>query len=314
MKTYYDLELDQMTEGYLQLSKAYKWELDFYKQIIVLWHVVNHRKVESSRIQGLLEHIKASSSHEDPLRKALSFPIAGLLCANADLPEYSFDRMLEMEHLLHTNGYTSPTFKPISTYVLSQLSTPNTMDAFLEEARKCFKDLANMHPFFIKADDFPIAVMMAAAHMSAKTLDSYYQEMIHHGFTQSIGLMWLSYIAALSHEEPYIIARRCHKIDMALAGNALKLSRKYDAAIGIIALQGDDVDRIISELVNIEKHMKRRKGFKWLGKDMWVMIASTIIADNELSGAMDDKYYLSLATMAVMTSVMLAMSLELVHY
>lgn len=311
MKTNYDLKLNQMTEEYLELSKAYKWELDFYKQVIVLWHIVNHHKLDIDHIKGMMDYIGETGDNRITSNQDMKFPLAGLLCAKEDLPENSYDRMLNMENILQLNGYSRPLFKPLSSYVLLQLSSADTMEEVLFEARGKFVRLNKLHPFLIKGEDFPIALMMSAGKISVETIDRYYQALIRKGFVQSVGLMWLAFIVSLSGKDHDYMAKRCKLIKKALSDNALKLSRKYDSAIGLIALFHSDIDLAMDEIVSIEKSMKHRKGFKWLGKDMWVFISAAMISDNEIPESVEEKDRMNLALVAMLTSVLSAMTLDL---
>lgn len=313
MKTKYDLMLEELIEGYHLISKTYKWELDIYKHIIVMWHSINKKKIDITQIHRVADFITTSTKHHTINSAHLDFVMSGIICAGKEDPEETYNRMIEYKKQIDKYHFRTSSLLPLSSYILSQVSTDETYKAHLLKSNDVFSQLSNKYSFLTKIDDFSLGILMAASNTEASTVDDYYQSLVRRGFNQSDGLIWLAYVLSLSGRDYNIVAKECEKIFNEFAGSSLRIDQGYDDVLGLLCLLNRDIDQSMHDVMRLIQHMKHIKGFKWLGKDMWVMIAVLIVYCKNMEKIEAKDSSLDFALLGMMSSITSSETLQLYH-
>lgn len=259
MKTKYDSMLEEFIEGYHLISKAYKWEMDFYKHMIVMWHSINKKKIDITQIHTVADIITVSTKHHSINSAHLNFVLSGIICAGKADPEETYNRMIEYKNQMDKYDIMTSSYLPLSSYILSQVSTDETYKAHLLKSNDVFCQLSEKHPFLTKVDDFSLGILMATSNTNANTVDDYYRSLVRSGFIQSDGLIWLAYVVSLSGKDFNAVAKECKKIFDEFAGSGLRLDRGYDDVLGLLCLLDRDLDQSMQDVIHLIQQMKHIK-------------------------------------------------------
>lgn len=175
MKTIDRAVLEELSESYHLLSKAFKWRMDFYKHMIAVAYLHNHKPVNVYKIQSMMDYMELNAGPHSTFNEGVQFLLSGILCAYEDDPEKTFDTMQEYGSHLHAIGFRKPIFVPVSTYVMSRVCDVESYESHIHSSNKIFEQLSRRHPFLTKADDFPLALLMDSSQTDVATVDAYYQ-------------------------------------------------------------------------------------------------------------------------------------------
>ncbi len=102
----------------------------------------------------------------------------------------------------------------------------------------------------------------------------------------------------------------CERIYHHLKVNKLKIQSTYYPAIGLISLLDGDQDELMADLVDVATYLRSQKKYKWLGKGMNLLMASSIITSEyikEKSGDTVVDTTVSIAIQAIIAAQQAAM-------
>lgn len=114
------------------------------------------------------------------------------------------------------------------------------------------------------------------------SIESLYSALNMNGFTKSNNLQLLSHILSLSNDDTDTKVKKCTEIVDYLKGRKIKVYPDSYATIGIVSLMYSESANILSEIIETYEYVKSIKGFKWLGKDILLLIASAIITNKNI--------------------------------
>lgn len=280
METKHVRKIEQMIEAFNQVTADFKWEHQEFRFLIALTYAVNNRMMNTEKIKTINQYIKDSTKLFSPFRGMLQFPLSGFLCATQESPERMVDKMLSLEPYLKQVGFKNATYLPMSCYTMATTYEGDDIEGYLEKAHDIYKQMRSDHPFLTSGDDYGMAILLASRENKSEMVEDYYHGLDKNGFDKTNGLQMLSHIMALSDLSVEESIRRCSEIKVTLKGNGLRINPMYYAVIGILALTYDQIN--MDEVIEVAKHLKTIKKYKWAGKDMRVLMAALVVASDSI--------------------------------
>lgn len=290
MKNIYEKKISNLIQNYEVLGKSFKWENDLVKHLVSLTFTMENKEIsekEIEEIKEMKEYIKDKTSVFSNFRGYMLFSLAGMLVETSNDPKRQFDIMLENEEILKSVGFKSSPYLPTTLYALSNAYTGEDVKGYAEKAMDIYKEMKNNHPFLTNRGDYVLAVLLAGRDTDIDNLEHFYKKLDNNGLSKSNGLQMLSHILVFSERNVDDTVKSCMDIYNYLKENKLKVYPDYYPAIGILSLL-DIREEVKSDLVEIAHYLKIQKKYKWLGKGMNVLIASSLITSEYIRPSSKD--------------------------
>lgn len=277
MKSIYEEKINSMINYYEQLKSEFKWDGDSVKHLVALTHVIKDKTLDTDQIKDVKAYLKKETGTFSPFRGTMMFALCGLISAASDNPTVHLQKMIDNQKILKSVGFKSTTYLPTALYALSTVYDGNDVEGFAEKAYEIYKEMKKNHPFLTSGDDYALAILLASTNQNPDLLETYYKALNEEGFYKSNGLQMLSHIMSFNKSDVSISVARCKRVLDELRKNKLRVSYDYYPAVGLISLIDQNQDEIIQDLIDVSKYLSHQKKYKWLGKGMHIMMASSII-------------------------------------
>lgn len=283
MKSVYETKVNTLIENFETIKKPFKWEHDMIRHLVALTFAMKDKELDIDAIKDMCNYIKKHTGAFSSYRGDMIFALSSLLCSASDNPESQFDSMLQNEGFAKSVGFKSQMYLPTALYALSSVYDGDDVQGYLEKASAIFKEMRSNHPILTSGDDYALAILLASTDHDVIVLEEYYQTLKDSGFSKSNGLQMLSHILSFSNLDIRETVNRCVRIYDQLKNNKLKVFSDFYPAIGLIALLDEDQDSLIMDLIEITSFLRKQKGYKFLGKGMNILIASSLITSQYIN-------------------------------
>lgn len=282
MKRVYEEKVKKMILNYEDIRKFFRWENDMVKHLVALTFAMKDKAINPDCINEMKGYIKSQTSAFSSFRGHMMFTLSGLLCAASPTPKRQFDVMLRNEKVLKDVGFKYSSYLPTALYALSSVYEGDDVQSYAEKAIGIYKQMKQNHPFLTGGDDYALAVLLANTDHGPSHLEAYYRALHERGFKKGDGLQMLSHVMAFNQKDMRDAVDHCDKIYQHLKTNKLNVYTTYYPAIGLISLLDLDQEELMADLVEVATYLKSEKKYRWLGKGMHVLMASSIIASQYL--------------------------------
>lgn len=286
MNDYLKNTADQMLERYLELEKAFMWEHNLTKHFVALILTQQNKEVNKETIKNAIEVINANTGIFSNFRGLYRFMLAGLMITESDSVEGTFNRILQSEQYLKDAGFKQGTHMPIACYALYKSSKVDDPKAMARRAYEIYGNLKSNHPWLTSSDDYSMSILLAKTEGDLNRIEAAYNGLNQAGFYKGNELQRLSHILALSDRPIDTVVAECVKLKGQLKANKLNLSATFYAALGIVTLISIEDPQISRDLIELSHYLNGQKKYKWLGKGMNVLLASSIVSEQWIKASM----------------------------
>lgn len=270
---------DQMLERYLELEKAFMWEHNLTKHFVALVLTQQNKEVNKETIKNAIEVINANTGIFSNFRGLYRFMLAGLMITESDSVEGTFNRILQSEQYLKDAGFKQGTHMPIACYALYKSSKEDDPKVMARHAYEIYCNLKSNHPWLTSSDDYSMSVLLAKTEGDLSRIEDAYDGLNNAGFYKGNELQRLSHILALSNRSIDEVVSECVALKALLKENKLNLSATFYAALGIITLINIEDPHVSRDWIELSHYLNSQKKYKWLGKGMNVLLASSIVSE-----------------------------------
>lgn len=274
--------VEKMAENYEILRKSFLWDHDLSKHLVALQYALEDRDIQVDEIKSIKDHMKSSTGVFSSFRGGSMFAICGLLAASSDQPMKQVDEMILNQEKLKRAGFKNSQYLPTALYALSNLDLDESLEIFLSKAYDIYSEMKKNHPFLTSGDDYAFAILLATSSHSVSKIEEYYQKLSEGSFTKSNGLQMLSHIMAYHDGHMIEQTRKLEHIYGTLKENKLRPYDKAYAGLGLISLLGDD-EKNLMDFIDLVKQLKKMKRYKWLDRNMVMLLAAAIISHDALN-------------------------------
>lgn len=279
MNEHLKITADQMLDRYLELEKAFMWEPNLTKHFVALVLTQNNKEVNKEVLKNAIEVINANTGVFSNFRGLYRFMLAGLMISESDATEGTFNRILQCEQYLKEAGFKQGTHMPIACYALYKSSMEDDPKVMAQRAHEIYCNLKANHPWLTSSDDYSMSVLLAKSIGDLGRIEEAYNGLNQAGFYKGNELQRLSHILALSDRPIDTVVAECASLKALLKENKLNLSAMFYAALGIITLINIEDPQVSRDWIELSQYLNTQKKFKWLGKGMNVLLASSIVSE-----------------------------------
>lgn len=274
--------VEAMAENYEVLRKTFFWDHDLSKHLVALQFALEDRAIQVDEIKSIKDYLKSSTGVFSSFRGGSMFAICGLLAASSDQAMKQVDDMILNQNKLKKAGFKNSQYLPMALYALSNLNLDESLETFLNKAYDIYSEMKKNHPFLTSGDDYAFAILLASSSHGVSKIEAYYKELSAASFTKSNGLQMLSHIMAYHDGNILEQTRKLEHIYGTLKENKLRPYDKAYPGLGLISLLGDD-DKNLMDFIDLIRQLKKMKRYKWLDRNMVMLLASAIISHGALS-------------------------------
>jgi len=303
-------KVDQMLVRYLELEKAFIWENNLSKHFVALIFTQHNKDVNKETIKNAIDVINTNTSIFSNFRGLYRYMLAGLMLIDSDSVEGTFNRILQCESHLKDAGFKQGTHMPIASYTLYKTAADEDPKAMARRAFEIFSNIKSNHPWLTSSDDYAMSVLLAKTEIDLSRIEDAYESLHKAGLYKGNELQRLSHILALSNRPIDEVVAECVLLKGLLKANKLNLSPTFYAALGIITLINIEDPQISKDWIELSQYLNIQKKFKWLGKGMNVLLASSIVSDQWIRTSMStdiDKITISISVESLIAAQITAL-------
>lgn len=284
MENHLQVKVDEFIETFSILKKQYKWSVrDMTLRFIALVYMLSDKTFGKEELNEVAEYIKKNSKWFSYYRGHQKFSTAALLITKFANPQKAFSDLLEYEEKMKTAGFKNSQYLSISAYALLLTCSPENVDDRVQKAIELYKGMKKNHYWLTSSDDYPIAVLLSQADAEKDILLSEIEtnyDMLHReGFSRSNGLQFLSHLLTFIPGTAQTKAQQTRSIYDRLKQSKFHVSSTYYGILGYLTLLGDLSEQATEEVIEVVQYLKSNKNFKWVYKDMNVLAATALVAN-----------------------------------
>jgi len=132
------------------------------------------------------------------------------------------------------------------------------------------------------------------------------------GFRKSNGLQFLSHLLTFIPGNANTKAQHIKRINDKLKSEKLGVSSTYYGTLGYLALLGEFSKRAVEEVIDTVSYLKSNKNFKWVNKEMNVLISTALVTSQYIEKVSQQNSVLETGIQISMESIIAAQTAALI--
>jgi len=276
-------KLNRLIGLFNQVSMQYKWQQPLTNHFAALTYTLNKKEFNKEKIQDVRKHIKKTTGIFSYYRGTSMTILSALLASQYDDPKQEFDKMFDYGKKMKKIGFKNSMFLPIANYALLATCEEERVDTRINKAIAIYKEMRKNHRWLTSGDDYPLFIFLAKSDNSVNTIienmEECYKLLNQNGFKKNNGLQFLSHILGFRQEDNTIKVLRCIKMFNILRENKIKVYSGGYAAIGFLAILGEEGYEAVEQVIEVVKILKSNKKYKWLTKETHLYTATALVSD-----------------------------------
>lgn len=282
--------LTKFENTYNIMAKEYKWSSSQLINIFTsLIYTLSNVEFDREVMDGMHRLMKESTSLLSHYRSYDKFFMSALLHTKFDNPEESFLKLIKYEDELKAEGFSRGTYSGLAGYILLTSTEGEDGLATIRKAKQVYDKMREKHFWLTGQDDYPLAVLLAVSDDSIDSITAKVEglfEALHRaGFSKANSLQFLSHILSFGNDPEDVKVEKCQSIVNYFKNKKIRINSTHYGTVGLMALMFNNEYELLDEIVEAIEYLKQRKEFKWTGKEILMLIASSIITAKNI-----DKY------------------------
>lgn len=277
-------KVDKFLENFSTIKDGYKWSIqDLSLRFIALVYSLSDKTFDKEEFDTMTKYIKKNSKLFSHYRGHQKYSTAALLVTKFDNPEEAFDSLLEYDEKMKDMGFKNSPYLSIASYALLLTSSKEDVDNRINRAMEIYKEMKSNHFWLTSTDDYPVSILLSQSDEDKDKLISNIEEnykMLHNeGLSRGNGMQFLSHLLTFVPGSSNIKAHKVKGIYDSLKEEKLKVSSTYYGVLGYLSLLGEFSNQATLEVIEVVKYLKSKKNFKWVNKDMNILIATALVTN-----------------------------------
>lgn len=245
------------------------------------------------------------------------FFISALLLTKFDNPKENFLKLIKYEDELKEGGFLRGTYAGLAAYILLSLSNGENIHTSIAKAKLIYDRMREKHFWLTGQDDYPLAVLLSLSEDNVDTITCKVEnlfEMLHNaGFSKNNSLQFLSHILSFGSDSDEIKVQKCRDIFNYFKNKKIRIDNTNYGTVGLMALMYNNEYEMLDEVIEVIGCLKQLKEFRWTGKEILLLIASSIVTAKNITNYKEHEELLKAnlgltieAIMAAQTAAMIA--------
>lgn len=287
MNSIVNQQLAKFENIYKTLAREYRWSssqlINIFTALIYTLSDKDFDRLLMDKMHGLMKENTGVFSH---YRSYDKFFMSALLHTKFDNPEESFLRLLKYEDALKEEGFSRGTYSGLAAYILLTSVDSDAVPKTISKAKQIYGRMRERHFWLTGQDDYPLAVLLAASEEQAESIENkvegLFQRLHSSGFSKTNSLQFLSHILSLGNDSMEASVQRCQSVVNFFKTKKIKINSTHYGTVGLIALMFNEQYELLEEIIKVIDYLKSTREFKWTGRDMLLLIASTIVTASSI--------------------------------
>lgn len=280
-------QLTKFENIYKTMAKEYRWSstqlINIFTALIYTLSNVEFDKEVMDKMHGLIKESTGIFSH---YRSYDKFFMSALLHTKFDNPEESFIKLLKYEDDLKEAGFSRGTYAGLAGYILLTSCKNDDIGQTIRKARLIYDKMRERHFWLTGQDDYPLAVLLSSSEDNADTIADRVEAlfvMLHNsGFSKTNNLQFLSHISSFGNDSNEIKVQKCHNVVNYFKTKKIRINSTHYGTMGLMALMFNNDYKLLDEILEVIEYLKEKREFKWIGREILLLIASSIVTSKNI--------------------------------
>ena len=249
------------------IASLYKWESGLTHLCCSGIFTMKGIKVDVGMLMQAKVLLKQQSSIFSEFR-GMASPVVASMLSISENPKLLLAQCRTVYDLLKKKFQSCP-YLPITAMVIAQTAAPDTYEQVVSRAHGLYKMMKKAHPFLTSSDDYTFCALMALSEKRDETLladaEACFAQLKRNGMSRN-GIQSLSHVLSLYNGSALIKCQQTLDLFQKLRELGLGFGTNYELPIlGILAMSGQNLTEIASNIEEIDKWLKQQKGFGIFG-------------------------------------------------
>lgn len=249
------------------IKNNFKWDNSMLHPLCACLYTEQEIEVHAKKIKLSKKIIKDNTGLFSTFRGTTFLVLATMLSLEEN-PENKFEKILNAYEILKKE-FRSSQYLPLSAFVVANMVEYSQYDKIAQKSKDIYQRMKREHPFLTSGEDSGFAVMYALSDLTVdKAIDemeSCYQELKGNFFSKN-AVQSLSHTLALGEEKTTEKCNRVMNIFNGLKEKRCKFGTGIELSVlGVLALETDNINQIIGDIIEVNEYLEKSKGFGVLG-------------------------------------------------
>ena len=263
--------LKQRTNLFVQnrdiIKSNFRWDNSMLFPLCASLYTERDLLVDVHKVKVAKNIVKNNTGLFSNFRGTVSLVYSTMLSLEED-PDKIMKNALKAYTSLKREFWSSQ-YLPLSAFVMAKMVETFDYDKISKKAKLIYQMMKNKHPFLTSSEDSGFAVIYA---MSDLDVDKAVEEMercfhlLKSNFFSKNAVQSVSHALALGEEESEAKCNRVISIYKGLREKGYKYGPSEELAVlGVLALETDDVNQVINDIIKVNNFLLDNKGFGFWG-------------------------------------------------
>lgn len=276
---------DLMINNFNVLRGSFTWESVLVKHFGAILHANNGKDIDVRKLEEIKQYIKENTSFASYFRGTNTFVIASMLSLQGDYRS-EFKKLITVYDLMKNYGFKSSIYLPLAAYCITKEVSMEDWDYRLRRMEEFYKNMKKNHFWLTSPDDYVFAAVLANTDLDVSTtykrIENCYNLLNSLGFYKGNDLQTLSHVLALGEVDDEGKCEKARELFTKLKGYKCRFYNNGLAVLGVLVLLNEDVDKIVTDVVETYDRIKSNKGYGIFSIDssMRTILAATLVSDS----------------------------------
>lgn len=292
MNSYLNQVFTKFQNIYKIMMKEYKWSssqlINIFTSLIYALSDVEFDKGIMDDMQRLIKERTGVFSH---YRSYDKFFISALLHTKFENPKESFLKLVNYEEELKVVGFTRGTYAGLAAYVLLSSGKDENIQMYIKKSKIIYDMMREKHFWLTGQDDYPLAVLLSFSDDNVDTIVNRVESlfiMLHNvGFYKTNSLQFLSHILSFGSDSNEVKIQKCQSIVNYFKNHKIRINTTHYGTIGLLSLIFNNDNELLGEIIEIIDCLKQTKEFRWVGKEVLLLIATSLVTAKNIDNYME---------------------------
>lgn len=287
MNSLVNQQLVKFENVYKTLAKEYRWSssqlINVFTALIYALSDRHFDRLLMDKMHGLMRENTGVFSH---YRSYDKFFMSALLHTKFDNPEESFLKLLKYEDELKEEGFSRSTYSGLASYILLTTVNSDAVPQTIRKAKQIYGRMRDKHFWLTGQDDYPLAVLLAASDDYIESIEEKVESLFEHlhksGFSKTNSLQFLSHILSFGNDSIEVRVQKCQDVVNYFKTKKIRINSTHYGTVGLMALMFNEQYELLDEIIEVIDYLKNIKEFKWTGREILLLIASSIVTASSI--------------------------------
>ena len=250
-----------------EVKKALKLESDYIYPVCAAVFTDKKQKADVEKIKRCKEILKEQTGLFSSFRSDAKPALIAMLAAEEN-PDEKMRKALKVYGFMKEH-FSASAYLPLAAMILAGVAEESQYEELAARTGRIYKLMKKEHPFLTSSEDSTFAGMLALSEMSETQIveetEACYS-LMKKEFSSANAVQSLSHVLALCEGTAEEKCNRTKELYEKLKAKGHKYGTGYElATLGVLAAIPADLDRIVDDMIEVDRFLAEQKGYGVLG-------------------------------------------------